>query len=430
MTEIIDYILHFLLGETVSADIKMSVGYTDKQEEFSQYKLVIVLSQFFGDTCYGNEKSLPQLPLDNWEGTPLLFGIPKTEQLGDTLVLHADIIASTYFLISRYEETVNLSRDNHGRFSGKESLPFKAGFLHRPIVDEYGKSLRKLLRNIGFDISEPPATLRKIYLTHDVDKLLHYRNFRSVAGAMLRLREIKTALKTYFGGIEHDPWYTFSWVFGLNKSLQEKLGNDVCQTIAFIKSGGGKQPEDQPISNIFSKDFQAFFKLCRTENVTLGLHPSYEAGEKSELIQQEKQLLEKALGAKIHYSRHHFLRSREPRDMQTLIDAGITDDFTMGYADVAGFRLGTSRPVCWINPETKQLTSLILHPLTVMDSTLSDERYMALHENAACDYCLQLIEETKRHNGDLTLLWHNTSVEKGVSYQRGLYERLIEYLKK
>ena len=430
MTEIIDYILHFLLGETVFADVKTQIGYTDKREDFNQYKLVIIPSLFFESNCYGSKKLLPQLPLDNWEGTPLLFGTPETEQFGDTLILHADIIASTYFLISRYEETVNPLRDNHGRFSGKESLPFKADFLHRPIVDEYGKSLREVLRNIGFDIPEPPATIRKIYLTHDVDKLVHYRNFRSVAGAILRLQNTKTALKTYFGGIEHDPWYTFPWMFGLNKSLQNKLGNDICQTIAFIKSGGGEQPEDQPISDVFSKDFQTLFKFCRDENVIFGLHPSYEAGEQPELIQQEKQLLEKAVSTQIYYSRHHFLRSREPRDMQALIDAGITDDFTMGYADAAGFRLGTSHPVRWINPETKQLTSLILHPLTVMDSTLSDERYMALSEKEAHDYCIQLIEETKRHNGDLTLLWHNTSVEKGVSYQRGLYERLIEYLKK
>ena len=33
-----------------------------------------------------------------------------------------------------------------------------------------------------------------------------------------------------------------------------------------------------------------------------------------------------------------------------MIRAGITDDFTMGYADIAGFRLGTCRSVRWINP--------------------------------------------------------------------------------
>ena len=157
MFPIIDYILHFLLGETVPTDVKMRIGYTDKREDFGQYKLVIVPSPFFKNDYYGTEKSLPQLPLDNWEGTPLLFGTPKTEQRGDTLVLHADIIASTYFLISRYEETVNSSRDRHGRFSGKESLPFRAGFLHRPIVDEYGKSLRKILRDIGLEIPESPC---------------------------------------------------------------------------------------------------------------------------------------------------------------------------------------------------------------------------------------------------------------------------------
>ena len=40
--------------------------------------------------------------------------------------------------------------------------------------------------------------------------------------------------------------------------------------------------------------------------------------------------------------------------MVWLEKAGITDDFTIGYPDVAGFRLGTSRPVHWINPENKR----------------------------------------------------------------------------
>ena len=432
MSEIIAYIIHFLLNEErLAQSVGSIIGYTSKKSDFHHYKLVILPSDFFNEEIYGTNKSSPQLPLSDIEGIPLLFGEPKVEKLGETLILHADIIASTYFLISRYEEIIcRDKRDEHGRFSGKESLPFRAGFINRPIVDEYGKLLRKLLREQGLNIPEPESKIQKIYLTHDVDRLVHYRNFRSVAGAMLRRRELKVVLKTCLDGIEHDPWYTFPWMFKLNRSLQEKTGSGICETIVFIKSGGGKQPEDQPISNIFNKDFQKFFNFCRDKNVSFGLHPSYRAGEYPELIQQEKCLLEKAIGTQIRCSRHHFLRLREPQDTRALLDTCITDDFTMGYADVAGFRLGTSRSVRWIDAENRRITAFVLHPLTVMESSLSNERYMGLSEEDAYKHAVQLIDETKKHSGELTLLWHNTSVEKGVSYQRKLYERLIDYLSK
>ena len=116
--------------------------------------------------------------------------------------------------------------------------------------------------------------------------------------------------------------------------------------------------------------------------------------------------------------------------MLALIEVGITDDFTMGYADMAGFRLGTCRPVNWINPKTKQLTSLCLHPLAIMDGSLNDKRYMNLNAHEAYEYCIRLINQVKNWNGELVLLWHNTMVEDTQKlYHRNLYKDLISYLK-
>ena len=170
--------------------------------------------------------------------------------------------------------------------------------------------------------------------------------------------------------------------------------------------------------------------LCKKKNITFGLHSSYEAGMKPDLITDEKKHLEKLSKKTITYNRHHYLDSREPEDMQALIDAGITDDFTMGYADIAGFRLGTCRAIKWINPKTRKLTSLTLHPLTIMDGSLSDKRYMYMNAHEAYEYCIRLINMVESWNGELVLLWHNTSVEDNPqSYHRKLYQDIIKYLK-
>jgi len=435
MNDTIQYILRFLLGENVSTDLLSQVGYTGDPDLFHLYKLVIVPSGFFSDEIYGTAGSLPQLPLQIWEESPILFGDPVVEQVDGTRILKADLIAGTYFLISRYEEMVRPeTRDVHGRFPGTESLPYKAGFIDSPLVDEYSKLLRHQLREAGCAIEEPPARIRKIYLTHDVDQLSHYRNLRGFMGGILRgLRwpnEGNKAIKSYFGGLRNDPWYTMPWLFKLDNTVRQALGEERCEPIVFIKVGGGSRREDKPFVTHHIQDFQSLLKLCRLKNIIIGLHASYEAGIHPARITDEKKHLERVSKREITYSRHHYLDTREPKDMQELIDVGITDDFTLGYADVAGFRLGTCRPVKWINPHTRMVTGLTLHPLTIMDSTLSDKRYMYMNAHEAYEYCIRLINMVESWNGELVLLWHNTSVEDNPqSYHRKLYLDIIKYLK-
>ena len=102
----------------------------------------------------------------------------------------------------------------------------------------------------------------------------------------------------------------------------------------------------------------------------------------------------------------------------------------MGYADVAGFRLGTCKAVRWINPMTRQLTSLTLHPLTVMDCTLSDPQYMNLSYVEALTYCISLIKRIREVGGEVVTLWHNTSfaTNNPCSYHRHLYTLLLKEL--
>ena len=100
------YIIRFLVGDDVPSELVETIGYTADPNKFDRYNVVIIPSGFFDGQTYGTPASLPELPLQEVQGIPLLFGSPKEEWIRDTWVVHADIIASTYFLISRYEEMV------------------------------------------------------------------------------------------------------------------------------------------------------------------------------------------------------------------------------------------------------------------------------------------------------------------------------------
>lgn len=160
----------------------------------------------------------------------------------------------------------------------------------------------------------------------------------------------------------------------------------------------------------------------------LGYHVSYEAGVKPELIDGEIKKLQEHFEDKICFSRNHFLASREPADFYRLIQNGITDEFSMAYADVAGFRLGTCRTVNWIDPLAMQITELRLHPLTIMDCTLT--RYMGLGEEGSHRYGENLIKQTYLHGGEIDLLWHNNAGsgdKNNLDWRNYLY--FINYLR-
>lgn len=428
MQRTIDYIIQFL---TRDEHVSRLVGYTNDQTQWAKYKVVILPSDFFKSNVYGTPQSMPSLPLQEIEGIPLLFGTPLIEVINSTIICHADIIASSYFLLSRYEEHLypSSNRDTHGRYIGQLSLPAKANFIHRPIVDEYAFLLRHLLQQADVSLSPIPQSINHIYLTHDVDSITNYRRLRGFLGGIYRtlfqgLNSISTILKSQIN-INNDPAYTFPWLLQQDNLLPQAT------QLYFIKSPRRAVGLDRPVYNLQGRNFRRLVKEIKSQSpkAIFGLHSSYQSGTTPDLIHDEQRLLQYAIPQQnIHFARHHYLRSLQPTDMESLIDAHITDDFTMGYADIAGFRLGTCRPVQFINPATRHLRPLTLHPLTIMDCTLSDPKYMNLSFNNALSYAKELITQTQLHNGNLYLLWHNTIFTQD-NYHKKLYSELIQLLK-
>ena len=151
-------------------------------------------------------------------------------------------------------------------------------------------------------------------------------------------------MKGKFGTLEKDPYYTFPWLFQQNSQLQEALGPVGCQAILFLRCGGNTA-FDKPFYTPSDTDIRRLLKSAYDHGMQIGLHSSYQAGKEPTLIRKEKETLETHLQKEVHFNRHHFLACREPEDMEQIEAAGIVEDFTMGYADVAGFRLGDRKSV-------------------------------------------------------------------------------------
>lgn len=274
--------------------------------------------------------------------------------------------------------------------------------LDQPQYDLYGKDFRKILfslneRGARFGLhSSYYATETKDY-QEEIDRYTHAMNEAGV-------------------GIQN--------IYNQREAIFQER-NQVMQEVA------AQQEADTEISNV-GVAFDAVEDEPKLSNISVTIgktltheEKAYKREEARRKFYMRKPLPMERTGEK-RYQRTHFLRINDASDLVAMAAAGITDDFTLGWADHVGFRFGTTRAARFINPSTLELTNLTLHPLCIMDSTLSDLRYMDLSEEEAYYTCQQVIDKVKQHGGELVLLWHNTTVAHGYHHQ--LYKEVIEYL--
>ena len=397
MEKMIQYIIEFLLyGDAEAAKL---VGYTNEAD--TAYKVIIRPNGHLG-----KDWVLPDLSTEN-----VLSVQGSDNPKNGPIVITTDIVYNTAFFISRAEELLNPQRDEHGRFLAKYSILGKDNRLLIPLIDEYSRVLMKAL---GLPL--PPPAFAAVNLTHDIDTLTQYRHLRGATGGVLRghAKEVFAA----WNDINNDPAYTFGWLMKQDLRLVKRLPQT--KMIYFVKDTPGKG-YDYPQYNLNGKDFRHLAHCLTEHGAILGLHSSYYGNIKLSTGQPDG--LSPLSPINYQLNRNHFLRC-PIETMRALAAAGITDDYTMGFADTAGFRLQTTRPVRWIDPLTYRLSPLTLHPLTIMDCTLQSEQYMNLNEEEAFYYCQQLIDKTKQHQGELTLLWHNTSIK--TAYLGSLYKTLLD----
>lgn len=386
MNDIIRYIITFLLyGNDNAAQL---VGYTADESQWHNYRVVILPNGHLGK----------KIVMPDLQAKPS-YSAASCSPSGTCTVIHTDIVYNTFFFISRAEELINPQRDKHGRFLAQYSILGESNRLMIPLVDEYARMLMKLL-----DLPLPTPAFSHIYLTHDIDTIAHYRHLRGAIGGILRgqWRQVAAARKD----IHNDPAFTFSYLIAQDKKVEQ------AQAIYFVKDTLGNG-YDYPQYDLQGTDYRTTEHLLNNSGAHLGWHGSYYGGEARKQIDTAKH-------------RSHYLRCSIDR-MQELADMGVTDDFTMMFPDQIGFRLQTTRAVRWINPKTMTLTNLLLHPLTIMDCTLSNTNYMHLNEDEAYFECQRLIDKIRQNSGEVVLLWHNTSINND-SYHRALYPKVLEML--
>jgi len=308
-------------------------------------------------------------------------------------VLPADFAAIIFFLISRYEEYYedNL-HDKHGRFPCQNSVAYQLGWHRKLMVHRLSVLLAETIK-VHFPQFEYKTPQYEEFSTHDVDIAYQYKGkpwwrcCGALIKAMLQLRfeHANNYLKTILRKEIADPFDNFEPETGKNKPIYFIL------TAPFGKYN----------KNISTKSsvFQELINKLK-ETSEIGIHPSYYSSNKTSLIEKEKKQLEEISQLKITKSRQHFLRFRFPDTFRALINFGITDDYSLGWHNEAGFRASIAVPYPFFDLVKNEETALMLHPLALMDGIFSKKEEQTILN--------ELREEVSEMGGTLVVLTHNS----------------------
>ncbi len=332
-----------------------------------------------------------------------------------------DVFAAVFYMVSRYEEYLPFDSDEFGRFKAKESLAFQNNFLQKPVVNIWIKIFKKALKN-KFEKLEFKASTFKAIVTYDIDVAYKFkgRSFGRTIGSALKdllgfhAHDFKQRIETVLQSAK-DPWDVYD-------DLKQMISKNHLPSIFFFLLADKSELD----RNLHYQNPEMKKLIKRIESFSdIGIHPSFYTSSFPEKMLTEKQRLEKLSFQKITKSRQHYLKFKLPHTYNFLLSAGITEDYSMGFAAEPGFRAGVCKPFYFYDLENEKATDLKIFPITFMEGTFMDSK-----PEDAVKKILELLKEVKSVGGIFIPLWHNHTISETNEYAawKKVHDQMMEKL--
>jgi hypothetical protein len=333
-----------------------------------------------------------------------------------------DIFAASFYLISRYEEYLPYKPDMYGRYAHENSIAFKESFLKEPVVNIWLKQFEQVLLEKHPSLQLSPSAF-SFLPTYDIDiaySYLHKGLLRNAGGMIRSLvrRELAMVQEriNVIRGRQQDPFNSYEWLHKLHDEYELKA-------VYFFLLVGQNKDYDKNI--LPTKD--ALQQLIQQHAVKydIGIHPSWQSGDKEKLLEKEVGILKAISGREINKSRQHYIRMNLPRSYRRLIEAGIREDYSMGYGSINGFRASYCLPYKWYDLAREKTTALTIFPFCYMDANSYYEQQYSCEE--ALEEISRYWDLIKKVNGLYISIWHNhfLGTDKMFRGWREVYEKSI-----
>jgi hypothetical protein len=326
-----------------------------------------------------------------------------------------DILAASFYLISRYEEYLPYKKDQYGRYGHENSIAFREGFLHTALINRWLGDFAQLLQSRFPEqaISRPPFSFTPSY---DIDIAWSFRNkglLRNIGGFLKKPSLTRLAVLV---GIKKDPFDVYAYL----RELHDKYH---LNPIYFFLVATRKAEYDKNISPYQHNMWQLMKNHAKKYEV--GLHPSWTSNEQITQLEKEKKILETAAEQEIEASRQHYIKLTIPDTYQQLLKTGLTRDYSMGYGSINGFRAGVSSPFYWYDLKNEEPTKLRIHPFCFMDANSFYEQKQDAAETLP--ELKKYYDECRNNHAQMITIFHNSFLGTDPLYDgwRAMYDSFI-----
>ncbi|NCU04742.1 MAG: hypothetical protein GXC73_12220 [Chitinophagaceae bacterium] len=325
-----------------------------------------------------------------------------------------DVFAAVFYLITRYEEYLEYEPDEYGRYAHWNAVAWKEGFLHQPLIDIWLMKLEAKLKQCfsSFTIHHSAFTFLP---TYDIDIAWSYKHkgwLKTVGGLLKHPSTIGKRLQV-LSSKEKDPYDSYAWLQQLHEQYQ-------LQPIYFFLLAKRNSEHDKNI--LPSKT--ALQQLIRT-TAAVALHPSTQSTVNTSLLKEEKEMLQWISRKKITATRNHYIQFHLPHSYRTVLVHGFTEEYSMGYGTVNGFRASTSHSFLWYDLEKEETTALRVHPFAYMEANSFYELHQTSEE--ALEEMKMICAEVQKVNGTFISIFHNHFLGTDPMFNgwREMYEKFV-----
>ncbi len=323
-------------------------------------------------------------------------------------VIPFDLFGAAFWLLSRYEEYLPYKTDNYDRFNYRSGLAYQYDFINTPLVnlwlEQLQLSLKEIFPNIKFKEQQ-----YKFISTVDIDNAFKYKHkgvVRALAGYAKDIlskdaKSFRSRLNV-ISGKKKDPFDCYDFLIEAHKQ------KNVNAIYFFLLGDYGPNDKNQSATNL---PFQSLIKSM-ADYSAVGIHPSFGSTNKIQQLKVEISRLSNIIHAPVTISRQHFSILKFPKTYQNLLQAGIEQDFSMGYTNVNGFRASYCFPYKWYNIESEMLTPLTINSFCIAENTMV---YYSKKENKTlAEQALPIINEVKKYKGQLISIFHNDTFNEEI----------------
>lgn len=360
---------------------------------------------------------------------PIIYGEDRFEQDNQTTIIGLDIFASTFFMLTRWEEyalgreSSELNLKKYKYYQTDENLLFcvKNNLATRAFVHEYEFLLRNLLHKYGYEAKLSRAF--DVIITHDVDKLSK-NDFGSFLFTFKKYIKTKQ-LKKCFGWIKKNIQISFfarNRLVLFSQYINASSRYNLREIFLFKCCLHG---EEECTYQISDKAARNIIKELSGTSAQLGFHPSQSTFNNNAQFEKEyARFVEICETPPVMGRNHRLVHNSNTIHQWEGVDVPVVSNY--GYQRRIGFRCGIACAFPIFELYSRDVSKVQEMPFILMETAI--KRYFR-KSNKAWPSIVEMVNQVKKYQGVICMNWHVRAFTKWefIGHLK-LFSRILSFI--